>query len=152
MRYSNSLENYCNHPISTANLKSMDTILAERGKAYALWCSRLNLCAVLVAAFGVLWVLCNGFSISFVLCACFGGLSYFFGGFFVYNKSPHFGVILKIQGLDYSSDKGFHEEVEMPDEKAVASPLAKSLILAIKAQDRKMRDFEKQIVDQLCAF
>lgn len=152
MRYSNSLESYCKQPISAEKLKAMDNLMAERAKIQGVWLRRLLLSALVAVAFLIMWVLCNGFSFGTVLSIPLGLMALGIFCIFLDNQSPRLGIHLQIQGKNYASTDTFLEEVDMPDETVVASPLAKTLIQAIQAQDRKMRTFEKRIVTQLCAF
>lgn len=152
MRYSNSLESYCKQPISVEKLKAMDNLMAERAKIQSVWLRRLLLSALVAVAFLVMWVLCNGFSRGTALSILMGFMTFGVLCLFLDNLSPRLGIHLQVQGKNYASADTFLEEVEMPDETVVASPLAKTLIQAIQAQDRKMREFEKRIVTQLCAF
>ncbi|AXH59803.1 hypothetical protein [Pseudomonas amygdali] len=152
MRYSNSLESYCKQPISPEKLKAMDNLMAERAKVQWVWLRRLLISALLAVVFVCMWVLCNGFTAGVALSILFGFLMFGTLTLFIDNLSPRLGIHLQVQGKNYASTDTFLEEVEMPDDAVVASPLAKSLIQAIQAQDRKMREFEKRIVNQLCAF
>lgn len=152
MRFSNSLESYCKQPISPEKLKAMDNLMSERAKIQEVWARRLLLSALVAVAFVIMWVLCNGFSAEVFLGIFFGFLMFGILCLFMENLSPKLGINLRIQGKNYASTDTFLEEVEVPDEAVVASPLAKTLIQAIRAQDRKMREFEKRIVTQLCTF
>jgi len=152
MRFSNSLESYCKQPISPEKLKAMDNLMSERAKIQEVWARRLLLSALVAVAFVIMWVLCNGFSAEVFLGIFFGFLMFGILCLFMETLSPRHGIILQVQGENYASTDTFLEEVEMPDDTVVASPLAKTLIQAIQAQDRTMRKFEKRIVTQLCAF
>lgn len=149
--HSNSIEGYCSNPLPLAELTAIGTLMADRTQKRwrTLWCYA----GVLAILYGV----ALAFSGSLGIGAVIGTILYisFFtsiGMMIGEAIAPQQGVKIVIHGDDLATGTDFNQEVEIPNEESVASPLGKTLIKSIRAQDRKMRAFEKNLLNRLCTF
>ncbi|MBD8088976.1 hypothetical protein IFT48_03205 [Pseudomonas fluorescens] len=149
--HSNSIEGYCSNPLPLAELTAIETLMADRTQKRwrTLWCYAGVLAILYGVVLAFLGPLGSGTFIASMVFICFFSS---IGMLISEAIAPQQGVNIIIHGDDLATGTDFIHEVEAPDEESVASPLGKTLIKSIRAQDRKMRAFEKNLLNRLCTF
>lgn len=149
MHYSNSVEGYCQNPMSSQQISGMRATMnkAEIRLAFAKKIF-FGAIAALTIAF-VVTFLCNGFSASMLLLLAFTGMCLCVTGAILEEMRPEKKVHVCIHGVDMATSPDCLDVVDSPRPDQIGSELGKKMIRSIASQDRKMLVFEKNLINRL---
>lgn len=150
MNYSNSIEGYCQNPLSIDQVRWLKIRVAKGVMTYTI-ASKLYLAASIIsgAAFilttllGVLSGLGVFLGFMAVLCVLL------LGGACVQGLAAHKGISLKIHGVNMATSETFADYTDAPSDASIASALVKTLMESIRKQERSMLQFEKDLINRL---
>jgi hypothetical protein len=150
MKYSNSIEGYCQSPLTVDQVKELRACVAKGvAKEQLVGGFYIAASGISVAAFiitSLLGVL-SGFAVFLGLMGvCFVVL---LGGACVNELSAHKGISLKIHGVNMATYETFADYIVLSSEARIASPLAKTLVENIRNEKRPMLQFEKDLINRL---
>ncbi|AXH59801.1 hypothetical protein [Pseudomonas amygdali] len=149
MNHSNSIEGYCQNPMSAQQINDMRATMDKA--TIRLACAKkiyFGVIAALVIAFAVAF-LCNGFSAGMLLLLACIGMVLCIAGAFIDEMVPEKKVHVRIHGVDMATGPDCLDAVDSPRPDQIGSELGKKLIRSIASQDRKMLVFEKNLVNRL---
>jgi len=159
MIYTNSIEGYCNKPLTEDQIQSLKHVLHERAKRKIIWLvSYALIMFFVVMTFGGLIACAEppvtdphgnqllaaiGFSLFLSFAVLVGGM--------LLNQAvePYVAVTLAIHEIDMASSPEFLDEVDNHCFENLSSPLARKLAENIQKSGRNMLVFEKNLINKL---
>ena len=150
MIYTNSIEGYCNNPLSEDQIRSISQTLQERARrksillgAYAI----TSLLAVILIGLGAY----STVSAQEAAEAVVGTLaaSLFFGLLLKQTLHPYLSVTIKIGETDMAISPDFFNEIPNPLLESLPSPMARQLVENIQRAGRKALVFEQNLMGKL---
>ena len=150
MNHSNSIEGYCQTPMSQQQINDMQGVMTKAKERQSVF-YRVYLAVLAALGVGLVVALaCQGLGfgivISFFMAISLGLLV---GAFISEEMAPDKKIHICIHGVDMAVGLDCLDAVEAPQPDQVGSSLAKNLIKSINTQDRKMVVFEKALINRL---
>ena len=150
MKYSNSIEGYCQDPLSHDQIKELKACLAKgvtrehiAGGLYIVACVISAAAFIITTMLGVI----SGFGAFLGLMGVFS--VYLLGGACLHELAAHKGITLKIHGVNMATYDTFADYIVLSSEARIASPLAKTLVENIRKERRHLLQFEKDLINRL---